>query len=83
MEGSQKIARKDTTSSSFFFFEFGPPAEKKRNNETERVVAQTFVPRLGGAWDHPVTLGFLSPRLGGGKMGGSEAGGLKVFSAVA
>ena len=68
MERSLRKARKDTTSSSFFLRirTAGGKDDEQRNLEG----GGPDVPRLGGAWDHPVTLGSLSPRLGGGEKGG-------------
>ena len=68
VERRQDMARRSTTSSSRFFFEFRPPAEKRKAED--RKGGGPDVPRLGGAWDHPVTLGSLSPRLGGGESRG-------------
>ena len=75
VERSLRKARKDTTSSSFFLRirTAGGKDDEQRNLEG----GGPDVPRLGGAWDHPVTLGCLSPWLTGERRGGSEAGGLK------
>ena len=75
MERSLGKARKDTTSSSFFLRirTAGGQDDEQRNLEG----GGPDVPRLGGAWDHPVTLGSLSPRLGGGEKVGVRGRGLK------
>ena len=74
------MARRSTTSSSRLFFRIRTAGGKKENR-TQRKGGGPDVPRLGGAWGHPVTLGSLSPRLGGGESGGVRGVGAstKIF----
>ena len=71
MERSLRKARRDTTSSSILFSRI-QTAGGKDDKQQKLEGGGPDVPRLGGAWDHPVTLGSLSPRLGGERRGASN-----------
>ena len=68
MERSQKKAREDIVNSSVFSLNLDAGGKQEKRKKSKG--GGPDVPRLGGAWDHPVTLGSLSPWLGGGELGG-------------